>query len=248
MSKLAPNQKELVHIFESFVTANNTAPSLHWLSKRMGLAPEIVAQVLDTREVRASLANRGIVAETSTPVGLTDLQLASLVLVFDFNDYRPIKAKLDQIGVTTRQWNGWLRSNEKFRKICKARAEAAFEEMQPIATQGLALSLQRGDSATLRLYFEMMGYSKSSAVDAELVRNVHVMLGRVLELVTQHVKDPKVLETFATEIQGLISPLGGNVIKGELEHASSDSSDSSGDNSDPVSERPSLKPRGILEI
>jgi hypothetical protein len=201
---LTPFGKTLVNTYEGYVLEHSKAPTFKELSELLSTPVDIITRLLSTELVGSALIRRGIHPPVikNTPVGITPEMLAAVALVFDFNDFRPLGTKLKQLGITTRQWNGWLRSNKTFGNLVKRRSDEAFSELLPTAHSGLAASLQRGDSSTLRLYYEIMGYSRP-ATDPQALKLINALVELLVEVVTKNVKDPEERKIIAGELEKL---------------------------------------------
>ena len=204
--QLTPFGKVLVSAYEGYVLEHSKAPSFKELSELLSTPEEIISRMLQTTPVGNALIRRGIHPPVGkdTPVGITPEMLAAIAVVFDFNDFRPLNKKLQVLGLSTRQWNGWLRSNKSFGNLVKRRSNEAFGELLPTAHSGLAASLQRGDSSTLRLFYEIMGFSRP-ATDPQALKLINALVELLVEVVTKNVKDPEERKVIAGELEKLTS-------------------------------------------
>lgn len=135
---------------------------------------------------------------------LTDKQVAAVSLVTNFSDTRPTAAKLAAIGVTPEEYNGWL-SNPAFKNELTVRADDILDNVYPEAQAALAKKVKTGDIQALKFYYEITGRAQSP----ETV-NMKLTMVRLIEAVQKHVKDPKVLEAIANEINA-VAPVAENV-------------------------------------
>ena len=158
-----------------------------------------VGRCLGSKAVNEALERRGIIlADISL---LRPEQLAAANAVLDFSDHRSQKAKLNELGVSTSQYSGWLKLPQ-FQRYIKQRAEALLGDVQHEAHAALLKNVQRGDLNSIKLYYELTGRWSSKTV-GDL--NVEFILIKVIEAVQKHVKDPVAIEAVAAELNGLIN-------------------------------------------
>lgn len=112
-------------------------------------------------------------------------QIAVVVVLTDFYDQRSDQAKLRALGVTTTQFNGWMR-NKDFKAFFNGMSRKHFAESDHIARKGLISGMEKGDLAAIKYFNELTGESPEE-------RNVQVLLSRIVEAIQLHVKDPAVL-------------------------------------------------------
>ena len=117
--------------------------------------------------------------------GLTENQIATTVILTDFFDTRTRLAKLRQLGITTTQFNGWMR-DKKFKTFFNKMSRKHFEEAEHIAREGLVKGMDRGDVSAIKYYNELTGESPDT-------QNISILLTRLVEVIQIHVKDPGTL-------------------------------------------------------
>jgi len=172
-------------------TPQNLRDGLNWDNAK-------VSRHLKDPEVNKALENRGITLADVTLLLPEQLAVANSIL--DFSDGRPQKKKLEELGVTTQRYQGWLKQ-ERFQRYLKQRAEALLGETQHEAHTSLLRNVQRGDLNSIKLYYEMTGrWSSKTASDL----NIEFILIKVVEAVQKHVKDPVAIQMIAQELSGLI--------------------------------------------
>jgi hypothetical protein len=172
-------------------TNQNLRDALNWDSAKVG-------KFLKDPVVNKALENRGITLADITLLLPEQLAVANSIL--DFSDNRSQKKKLEELGVTTQRYQGWLKQ-ERFQRYLKQRAEALLGETQHEAHTSLLRNVQRGDLNSIKLYYEMTGRWSSKTV-GDL--NIEFILVKVVEAVQKHVKDPVAIQAIATELSGLI--------------------------------------------
>lgn len=112
-------------------------------------------------------------------------QIAVVVTLTDFYDQRSDFTKLKSLGITTTQFNGWMR-NREFKQFFNALSRKHFAEADHLARKGLIKGMDKGDLASIKYFNELTGESPEE-------RNVQVLLSRIVEAIQLHVKDPVVL-------------------------------------------------------
>lgn len=198
--QLTPVEWDITNAVEQLFYVDGVIPSIDRVCKLTGLSKDTVTKSLNDPVVSASLTLRGIDMGKSNELLSTE-QLAALAVFFDTKDGRSLKKKLNDIGVTTQQWDIWKRDSN-FQSHFRARAEASL--LNNIAETEVALldSAHRGDISAIKLHLEMAGRWSSKTV-GEL--NVEFLLMKILEAVQKHVKDPTALENIANELM-LLTP------------------------------------------
>jgi hypothetical protein len=123
--------------------------------------------------------------------------VASIALITNFTDNRPVDAKLAAIGVTSEMYNGWMQ-NPDFKRELQSRADDILDNVYPEAQAMLAKQVRNGNFQALKFYFEITGRANSP----EAI-NLKMTLVRMVEAVQKHVKDPAVLEAIGKELQSV---------------------------------------------
>ena len=174
------------------------------------------------------LRGRGIPEHLLSPEGertafsgrvLTEQQLTVANVMLDVLDKRGRLKKLTELGVSTAEYNSWLR-DPVYRKYCLERSEAILEEAQPVAHLSLVDRVTQGDLTAIKYLNSMTGrYREKASAGVEVnVNNVMAnsdMLIRVVEVIQKHVKDPELLEAIGTDLLQIATPTRSqNVIEG----------------------------------
>jgi hypothetical protein len=137
---------------------------------------------------------------------LSEKQLTVANVMLDLLDKRSRLKKLTELGVTTAEYNGWLR-DPVYRNYCLARSEALLEENQHIAHISLIDRVSQGDLGAIKYFNSLTGrYREKSAAAVEV--NVQNNYGsdtviKIVEIIQTHVKDPEVLQRIANDILAL---------------------------------------------
>lgn len=199
---LTNEQRDIVNFIEYWWNThddiNSKMPSNQTLRDGLNMDAVKVGKLLKDPAVDKALENRGITLADVTL--LLPEQLAAANTILDFSDSRSQKKKLEELGVTTQRYQGWLKQ-DKFQRYMRQRAEALLGETQHEAHTSLLRNVQRGDLNSIKLYYEMTGRWSSKTV-GDL--NVEFILIKVVEAVQKYVKDPVAIQQIAFELQGLV--------------------------------------------
>lgn len=144
---------------------------------------------------------------------LTPLQLKVADVMLDLIDNRSQKKKLQDLGVSTTQYNTWLK-DDNFKKYMALRAKSMKEEQAYEADLALMDKIRMGDMKAIQLHYEMTGqYSPGSArADAQMV-DFQNLLVNILEIVTDEIDDPAVGARIADRFRDLV---GARTLASEL--------------------------------
>jgi hypothetical protein len=159
---LTPAEWDLLNAVEQFFYLDGEIPSVTVLAEKTGLDADKVEKMLREDVVMEALSARGISVGKSKELLSTE-QLAAAAVFFDTKDGRSLKKKLNDIGVTTQQWDAW-KQEPYFAKFLRQRAESAL--LNNIAETEVALmdSAHRGDISAIKLHLEMAGRWSSKTV------------------------------------------------------------------------------------
>jgi len=157
---------------------------------------------------------------------LTEQQLTVANVMLDILDKRSRLKKLTELGVSTAEYNGWLR-DPVYRSYCLARAEELLDSNQHVAHMSLIDRVQQGDLGAIKYFNQMTGrYREKSEAGVQI--NVANNYGddkliAVVEIIQKHVKDPEVLAAIGADILALRGGTSGSpveasrIIRAEIE-------------------------------
>lgn len=167
------------------------------------------------KRINATLEKRGLPPyQINFKKGTTEYDpefIGACNTLLDFSDKRPLASKLKEIGVSTKRWNNWLRSQRNYdywhRLVDGMMDREVFEE----GRLALAQNVSRGDLASFKYFNEMTDkFVASKEFDPRIIG---ILMSGVLDIIMRHVEG-SVASKIAEEIQLLgISSLtsGGNV-------------------------------------
>lgn len=157
----------------------------------------------------ASMQSRGINLKDNV---ITARQMAAVSVMLNLTDRRSDEKKLRDIGVSTEEYTTWM-LNRNFAEYVRQRSEMMVENSVHLAHMGLLRGVNQGNTASIKLYYEMTGRYNP---DAENQVNVRLLIGRVLEAIQKHVRDPHTLNSLAVELSQLAIEAGSPVAKSSV--------------------------------
>lgn len=135
---------------------------------------------------------------------LTPVQLLAANSMLDLTDNKTNKKKLQDLGVTTKQYNAWMRDPE-FRGYIQQRAENLLGDNQHEALLALLDKVNSGDTKAIELYLEMTGrYTRASAT-AQSGPDLQNIIVRIVEIIIDEVDDPQTAFRISERLKGLVA-------------------------------------------
>lgn len=164
---------------------------------------------------KKSLDARGIVIGKSYAEAgrLSVKQMTAAAIMTNYTDRRSDEKKLRDLGISSSEWQTWL-LDEKFYTYLQGRTERILGNSVHEAHLGLIRGVRQGNVQAIKLLYEITDRYNP---DKDEQVNVRVLLGRVVEVIQKHVKDPEVLTNLARELTQVAieaSPIGDRVIQG----------------------------------
>lgn len=163
---------------------------------------------LDNTEVREALVTRGIVFERFerddwTSQSLTPIQLLVANSLLDLTDTRTNKKKLQDLGVSTIQYNAWLK-DPVFKDYLHKRAEQMIGDSKHEVDTALLDKVRAGDLKAIAYYNEMTGRFVQQRGPANQV-DVGMLVVRILEIIEEEIDDGDALVRVGERLRGLIA-------------------------------------------
>lgn len=201
---------------ETFLTLLSNAYALYLtegsydnerLQRRTGIAPGIIAKTLASPEFTTALRVRGVSPEAT---GLTREQELCVQVLTDPSDGKTLRQKLDLLkphGVTYAKYKAWLK-NPTFRAYINGVSEDLLANNQDALVQ-LERLVGEGDLGAIKYKLEVNGrYSPQQQQNIDMM----AMMGKVVEIISYHVRDPEVLRGVAGDLNRLSMDLKTNQI------------------------------------
>lgn len=214
---LEPWQKDAVNFVERIHSTTGGFPSdedvVAYLNLlRHDVTEEEVDVLKENPLFQASMQSRGINISDGF---ISARQLAAVSAMMNLVDRRSDEKKLRDLGISTEEWSTWM-LNKQFANYVKQRAENLVENSTHEAHLGLMRGVRQGNTASIQLYYKLTGRYDP---DAESNVNVRLVIGRVLEAIQKHVKDPSKLNALAVEMSQIAiesgSPVASKSIPGQ---------------------------------
>lgn len=157
----------------------------------------------------ASMKSRGINFEDYI---ITSRQMAAASVMLNLTDRRSDEKKLRDIGVSTEEFSNWM-LNRNFAQYMVQRSEQMISNSVHEAHMGLLRGVRQGNTASIKLYYELTGrYNPNEESNV----NVRLVIGRVLEAIQKHVRDPNVLNSLAVELSQIAIESGSPVANSNI--------------------------------
>lgn len=205
LQPLTSEQLDMVAYFEEHWFRYHALPLEQDIKARYSASVE---DLLKNPTFQLSLQNRGIPLPSgegnSLPTGFSREQIAAITRFLDIHDKRSLQTKLKEIGVTTTQWNGWMRS-KKFKDYVLDASTEDFETNLHEAQLGLRQAMDRGEVAAIKFYYEL---TKRYNANEGNIGNLKVVLAQIIETVQRHVTDPETLEAISRDFEVILGAGG----------------------------------------
>lgn len=176
-------------------------PSNEIVADKLKLTLKSVAECWKRTPFRKALIARGIsFSEIETDSDILDpRQILVANLLMNPLDRRSQRQKLEEVGVTTQQFNGWMRQIP-FQTYLRRRAEELFKSSHPTAYLAFIQNVERGNMEAIKMFFEMTGvYSPKTQVDV----NLDGILLRVVDVLSRYLT-PEQLQQAASELESAL--------------------------------------------
>ena len=205
--------RKVVTELNAFYLFNGKYQKLGELRKQVPELDEFTPVGLKDLFTRAnsSLKNRGLpeyhIKYKTATLDFEPEFIGAVTILADFTDKRPMAAKLKEIGVSTKQWNGWLKSQKYYDYWHNTVDRLMDREVYEEGRMALAQNVSRGDLASFKYFNEMTEkFTASKEFDPRIIG---VLMSGVLDIIMRHVEG-SVASKIAEEIQAMgISSLSG---------------------------------------
>jgi hypothetical protein len=209
-------QRDAVYFIERHHSIAGAVPKdddiieyLKWTKGHQGINTETIEVLKANPLFRASMESRGIVCNYGEgPLwqvdDLTQRQMAAAAIMLNLKDRRSDEKKLRDIGVSTDEFTSWMQ-NATFAEYMRQRSEVMISNATHEAHMGLMRGVVQGNTASIKLYYEMTGrYNPNEENNV----NIRLVIGQVLEAIQKHVRDPNVLNAIAVDMSQIALTAG----------------------------------------
>lgn len=211
---LEPWQIDTVNFIEKAHSSTGALPGddaiidyLKFIKHKVTL--EQLAELKENPLFIASMKSRGINLQDYI---ISSRQMAAASVMLNLTDRRSDEKKLRDIGVSTEEFSTWM-LNHNFAKYMAERSEQMVANSIHLAHMGLLRGVNQGNTASIQLYYKLTGRYDP---DQESNVNVRLVIGRVLEAIQKHVRDPNVLNSLAVELSQIAIESGSPVAKSSV--------------------------------
>jgi len=201
MEPLTTNEALSISFIEEFWNKHGYFPPPSELRKRGVENPS----ALYTKPVfMKAMEGRGITipGAEGPPVDFSKAQLAAILTMVDPLDRRTAASKLKLLGLTTQQWNAWMRE-EKFKNYVHELSAKNFVDGIHMAQTGLAKKLEDGDVNAIKYYYEVTGRFQGS--DSGNVQNLRLIITKLVEVLQRRIKDPDLLREIGQDFEIILN-------------------------------------------
>lgn len=196
-------------------------PTPEEVAVEFNLSRKKTNELLESEVVVQNFKERGIPLIAGRT--LTPEQVTAINVILNFTDPRSEKKKLQDMGISQAQWNGW-RQSPAFKEYFLQRTEDILGSSIPDANMALVERARNGDLGAIKLVYEMTGRYRG----AESGLDPKALLNKVLEIISIHVQDPQTLMAISQDFAKLAGvatpdtitnnpPVAGVVVPNQLE-------------------------------
>lgn len=214
---LTDDELDLVFFVERHHSSTGNAPSDSQIRARFAnVTDAMLADFKVNPLVVRSMAARGI-PFPDPGEKFSQRQMAAAATMLSYVDRRSDEKKLRDIGVTPREWAGWLQ-DEEFANYLRDRSERMATNSLHEAHLGLIKGMRSGNTASIKLFLEMQGRYNP---EQENQINVRLVLHKFIEVIQRYVKDPITLHNIARDLSSIATQdsfgnaLGRTIIQGD---------------------------------
>lgn len=147
---------------------------------------------------------------------LSAKQMAAVSVMMSYIDRRSDEKKLRDLGLSTKEWAAWLQ-DETFARYLNNYSERLITNSVHEAHLGLIRSMRSGNTASIKLYYELTGRHTEAATN---VVDPKLLIYKIIEIIQKYVKEPDTLSKLSTEmlaLSGVVDQIQNTKqVKGEL--------------------------------
>lgn len=187
--------RNIVSAFDTAFRINGALPSVDEIHLLWPKIPKsTISKIMLTGEFRQALAYRGV--EWDPENGLSMEQQTALLKLSDPYDKRALSTKLKELGVPMPRFQAWLKQ-PLFFQIYNQHSQNAYREALPALRNRLISNAEAGDHKAIELVFAITNEWNPAQQSLEDAR---VIIMKIVEAITTHVKDPDVRKAILTDI------------------------------------------------
>lgn len=205
LPKVSEIDLDFITLIDQYWSLTGEIPTAEKAHDLWGFSLNEFSGLLGKRSVIMALEERGInlsrivsLDNDDSPQwrksSLTPTQLIVANALLDLTDQRSDKKKLQDLGVTTVQYQRWLK-DPVFNSYLRERAEGLLGDSQHEASLALLDKVKAGDLAALKFYMEYTGRFLSSADKGQsnagaINQDFTTLMVRIIEIITEEADGP----------------------------------------------------------
>lgn len=193
---ISNDMRNIIDFIEGRYLIDGDVPTAKAIASAALLSEEQIVEWLKEPMLIDALQRRGIVASSN---GLTPEMLACANVLLDFSDKRSKTAKLASLGLTTQQYQAFVK-NRAFNAYVTTRAEQLLPDSMHEAHTALLKNVERGETQSLKLFYEITGRHNPAQQQS---LNVEQILTQIFDIITLRVKDPATLQEISRDLAAL---------------------------------------------
>ena len=197
-----PFRADVLTFVEVYYYENKKLPDIHVLHEHFREHPDRPPflkhwnRILD--EISESLKNRGIKTYNTTENYIDPRFAWAVSLIVNHLDKRTIPAKLKEAGLSTKDWQAYLRRKRHYEYFQNRLDEVFDEDIRNEAKISLAKAVSNGDLQAIKYYNELKNIYRPETQNANQM--ISIVLTAVMEILAAHVTSD-VLNRIAAEIR-----------------------------------------------
>lgn len=201
---------QLINFYVQHYNIHGTVLTAEQANEQFGIPVGLVRKALQDTEFKEALEEQGITFRESKNEwmnkGLTAQQLMVANALLDLTDTRSQKKKLQDLGISTLQYQTWLK-DIVFKEYLHTRAEQLMGEAKHEVSQALRDRIRAGDLKAIAYYNEMMGIyvqprSNSYGINGQ---DIHQIIVQIIEIIDEEVLNPDVKLAISERLKALIA-------------------------------------------
>lgn len=187
--------RNIVSAFDTAYRVNGAVPTVDAVALLWPSIPkQTISKMMLTQEFKDALAYRGVNWDPEN--GLTMEQQTTLLKLSDPFDKRALSTKLKELGVPMPRYQAWLKQ-PLFFEIYNNYTQNSYREALPALRNRLISNAEAGDHKAIELVFAITNEWNPAQQSLEDAR---VIIMKIVEAITTHVKDPDVRKAILTDI------------------------------------------------
>jgi hypothetical protein len=201
MEPLTPTEVLTIPFIEEFWNKKGFFPPPLELRKRGVQNP---SALLEKPVFIKAMESRGIIISDGVaepPVDFSKAQLAAIVTMTDYLDQRSATSKLKNLGLTSTQWNAWMKDT-KFKEYVHELSAKNFVDGIHMAQLGLARKLETGDVNAIKYYYEVTGRFQGGDQNNQ---NIRLVITKLVEVLQRRIKDPELLAAIGRDFETILN-------------------------------------------